>query len=442
MRTMTRKRSFVWDYFKDMSNELAMCLLCRIVLIKNEKGSTTRLLRHLRSQHSAEAAKAAKGEGRRRPFVPNTEQQPMEIDDAQVEVELEEGESDVIAPAKQAEIDSALKGILVDVQEGEPIEESLAESDKVMVQAALPSSGKSKYNSLIWEHFKHLAELKAAKCLICKKIIKCPQDKSSNLFRHMSESHPEVNLKADKTVNEANVDSDVDVNPMANGVEFMEEKRDKEKVQVENPLHSKNTCQRRSSIWKHFRILDNLDGAQCLICKKKLKCPDGKTSNLHRHMAKRHPEVHRSGGKAPEQTTPNSSSHTSNVDLETCPTEVTDNGAISDVLKVSRVTAAERRIYRRERELIEALRRTQKEEAKALEHQKELIESLRAVNAREAAAEKKEIESLRKAQQEEAKDLMRQREELETQRAEQRTKWEELEQERNRLLLLSNEPKH
>lgn len=90
-----------------------------------------------------------------------------------------------------------------------------------------------------------------------------------------------------------------------------------------------------------------------------------------------------------------------------------------------------------ELELIEALRRTQKEEAQALQRQRELLEKLQTVSAREVAAEREKIESLRKAQQEEAEELRRQREELEKGKAELQKKWEDFNQEREKFMLLS-----
>lgn len=101
---------------------------------------------------------------------------------------------------------------------------------------------------------------------------------------------------------------------------------------------------------------------------------------------------------------------------------------LTGALKGTRPFLQQKRMFKKERELIQALRRTQKEEARALEHQRELLEKLRAANAREAAADREEIESLRKAQQEEAKELNAQREELQREKAELQKKWEELQQ--------------
>lgn len=47
----------------------------------------------------------------------------------------------------------------------------------------------------------------------------------------------------------------------------------------------------RSTIWRHFERLDSLNAACCRICTKKLKCGKNSSSNLHRHMSKRHPNL-------------------------------------------------------------------------------------------------------------------------------------------------------
>ncbi|CAB1451928.1 unnamed protein product [Pleuronectes platessa] len=165
-----------------------------------------------------------------------------------------------------------------------------------------------------------------------------------------------------------------------------------------------------SLIWRHYERLDRLNAARCLICKNKLQCHEsGRTSELRRHMLKRHPEVFarlKADGLKPF---PPVSSHGSNATGDTSTEQMQHS----------------------------ALNRAQKEEARALEHQRELLEKLRAADAREAAAEWKKIKSLRKAQQEEAKELGLQREELQKEKTELQKKWEELQQEREKYLLFS-----
>ncbi|XP_061131693.1 zinc finger BED domain-containing protein [Syngnathus typhle] len=436
---MTRKRSIVWSYYKDICPKSVVCVLCKDILFKHEQGSTTRMWRHLRTQHPTEAIMAAQRESQRTDNVFSREQEPVEIDEAQVEVELEEENPDAVT-VNQNEVDSAINGILVAVKRDEPVKETPAETTVEVNEQQCPA-GQYPRRSLIWKHFKPLPDLNAAQCQICKKKIMCTEGRTSNLYRHMAKTHPHVNPRSGGIVNEADRNSDSRGVLEADRGEPVEEAgQEKEKVVVENPLSSRSTMHRRSSVWKHFKPLGSPDVAQCLICKKTIRCIDGKTSNLHRHISKSHPKASRQAAKVLKPTKPSSPSDTSSNLQEPCPMEVMDNEDITDEVNDSKVTSAERRILKREQELIEALRRTQREEAKALEHQRELIESLRGVNAREAAMEKKQIESLRRAQQEEAKDLMRQREELETERAEQQKRREELEQEKKQLLMFCQEP--
>ncbi|XP_061923750.1 uncharacterized protein LOC133663353 [Entelurus aequoreus] len=217
------------------------------------------------------------------------------------------------------------------------------------------------------------------------------------------------------TVNDSDLDSSLNGILVAAQGEPMED-RIVEEVMVKNLLPSKTKSQRRSLIWRHFERLESLDTCQCLICNKKIKCSgEGSTSNLHRHISKLHPHVNLLSGEVLNQPT---SFHTkSEHRRKTCPAKVTKDVAVSDVLQVSQATAGERCLFRRELELIEALRRTQREEAQALVHQRELVEKLRAIGAREVTFEKEQIESLRRAQQEEAQHLSKLREELETEKA-------------------------
>ncbi|XP_038164572.1 zinc finger BED domain-containing protein isoform X1 [Cyprinodon tularosa] len=198
---------------------------------------------------------------------------------------------------------------------------------------------------------------------------------------------------------------------------------------------------RRSMIWKHFDILESAEAAQCRICSRKLQCFDsGGTGNLHRHLSKRHPEAFSElGSNQRQQLSPHTNSHggtTKNLFIK--PEQSTVRPSLPTTgQKTPRQPEVEIRVFEMELELIEALRRTQKEEAQALQRQRELLEKLQTVSAREVAAEREKIESLRKAQQEEAEELRRQREELEKGKAELQKKWEEFNQEREKFMLLS-----
>lgn len=69
---------------------------------------------------------------------------------------------------------------------------------------------------------------------------------------------------------------------------------------------------RRSVIWRHFDRLESAEAAQCRICMRKLQCFDsGCTSNLHRHLSKRHPKLFSELGANPhkQQLSPDSNGH-------------------------------------------------------------------------------------------------------------------------------------
>ncbi|KAM7424056.1 hypothetical protein PAMA_000426 [Pampus argenteus] len=236
-------------------------------------------------------------------------------------------------------------------------------------------------------------------------------------------------------VNESDIHSAINgILESTQGAPVEQRETDKEASGHRGLKRRRNT---RSLIWKHFERLESLAAARCRICKKKIQCFDSSTSNLHRHMSKRHPGASQVASNV--QTPPLSkSSHGLNANGDTSTPPVTvkviEQREFSDVIEDSRVSGEETCVFRRQWELIDALRRVQREEARALEHQRELLEKLRAVNAREAAAEREQIESLRKAQQEEAKDLSRQREELQTEKATLQKKWKELKQQKEELL--------
>lgn len=258
---------------------------------------------------------------------------------------------------------------------------------------------------------------------------------------------------------------------------------------------------RRSLIWNYYEVLDSVRAVKCLLCMKKLKsCKSGNTSNLRRHISKKHPETFSeilTNGQPPpflkishvasvanevcDESSPPKSPEVSNaieetsenLGLETPPqisivieeapensrlremTQVTNaNGVTLEnfrLVKSSQSSKASRKPHeilyaaeipgsfkfsgtseseglalKRELELIEALRRAQKEEARTLEHQRELLEKLRAADAREVAAEREKIELLRQIQQKEAEELRRQRDELEKDRMELEKQRQEL----------------
>ncbi|XP_034536590.1 uncharacterized protein LOC117810753 isoform X2 [Notolabrus celidotus] len=457
---MVRKRSVVWGYFSTVNSESVQCLLCRCLVAKPAQGTTTAMLRHLRVKHPTEAQ--IKSRLPERTFTHGD----METDSEQfysVEVALEEGDSDNLAMGNEVEVNSAISGIL-EAEQTEQMRKEEAISDFIV-------SRRRGKRSVIWRHFEFLESTSSAQCRICLKELQCSEGGStSNLHRHMSKRHPAVfsQLSAngrnprpsyssrgsntvegtstqpetvgittkrefpDVSVEDGDSDSlnagiDADINSTINGIlEAAQGGPEEQMAPLESSCDLPMTRRRskRSVIWRHFERLDNLDAAQCRICMKKLQCfGGGSTSNLHRHMSKRHPVVF-------SQLWTDGQNQSLNGDTQAPPEtlQVKKKRLCPGMLKFPRASEGQSRVFRRERELIEALRRAQREEAHALEQQRELIEKLRAANAREAAAEREQIESLRKAQMEEARDLCRQREELQKEKEELQKKGEKLQE--------------
>ncbi|KAM7015169.1 uncharacterized protein LKV04_014540 [Tautogolabrus adspersus] len=425
------------------------------------------MLRHLRVKHPTEAVREIKGCVPEGTFIQG--HQDMETDSEQfcsVEVALEDGDSDNLTMGNEVEVNSAISGILKAEHEQQMTNED-AVSDFIVTRR------RSK-RSVIWRHFEFLESLSAARCHICMKKLQCCEGGStSNLHRHMSKRHPlefaqlfsneqnprpshssqgsdavedtstqpetvgltekrefpDVSMEGGDSGN-LNTVINADINSAINGILEAAKGGPAEQIthlelSCDNPMTRRRSKRsQRSVIWRYFERLDSLDAAQCCICMKKIQCFEGgSTSNLHRHISKRHPEVF-------SQLWTDGQNQSVNGDTPAPPEPVraTRKSPCSGVLKFSRASEGEIRVLRTERELIEALRRAQREEAQALLQQRELIEKLRAANAREAAAEREQIESLRKAQMVEAKDLSKQREELQKEKAELQKKWEELQQ--------------
>ncbi|XP_029311321.1 uncharacterized protein LOC115024068 isoform X1 [Cottoperca gobio] len=392
----------------------------------------------------------------------------MESDSEQfcsVEVALEDEDFDTLPSVNVAAINSILEGA-----QGAPVEQITDEeaTDDRPVK-------RRRKRSLIWRHYEEMDSSSSARCRICMKLQSFEGGSTSNLLRHISKRHPEVfsQLVADRqqSSRSSNANSDTStlpetigatekqrkfsalengdsdtlneagINSAINGILEAAEQITHEEACDDRPVKYRRN--KRSLIWRHYEHLDSLAAARCRICMKKLQCFEGgSTSNLHRHLSKRHPVVFSqlvADGKQPPPSR-SSQSLNGNGDTSTPPKTVgatEKQRQFSGSSKVSKAPAGENRVFRREWELIEALRRAQREEARALEHQRELLEKLRAVNAREAAADREEIESLRKAQLEEAKDLSRQREEVQKEKTELQRKEKELQQEREELVSFS-----
>uniref|UniRef100_A0A8C7ME56 SIN3-HDAC complex associated factor, like n=1 Tax=Oncorhynchus kisutch TaxID=8019 RepID=A0A8C7ME56_ONCKI len=186
-----------------------------------------------------------------------------------------------------------------------------------------------------------------------------------------------------------------------------------------------------SSVWTHYERLGEQNRALCLICNEKIQ-HQSSTSNLLRHLSKRHPEAFaRLEGHIKKQKT-SDVQKTLRRDCDPGPKHTNLSRRIGGVA-LKQTCEGEVRVLERERELTEALRRAQQQEARALEQQRELLETLRRANTREESAEKVALETLRRSQEQEARSLQREREDLQRERVELQMEKERMQREREEL---------
>ncbi|XP_041850278.1 zinc finger BED domain-containing protein isoform X2 [Melanotaenia boesemani] len=441
----SRRRSLIWRIFEQLdSSGAARCRICAKKL--HVSGGISNLRRHLSTRHPEVLSD----------LLASGEQPPVDslqdlhddglTNEACLGTEQRHGPEEAVLEEGNSNIMTTLIKTDPPVISGLPytLEGDSAEQPTNAKTSDDCPERHTRRKSLIWKYFDRLESLDAACCRVCMRRLQCPEGGgTSNLHRHLSKKHPKIfselvsnrqnsshlNVKQNSNAEGGIWNTFLETPEEApleesdsNSMTTLDETDDPvskdlmDTLQGHSPQQTTYSCDsngrrtlRRSLIWKHFERLESLNAARCRLCMKKLQCFESRsTGNLHRHLSKRHPKL--------------------------------ISQFISDPaseLKDSRASQVEKRVFNRERELIEALRRAQREEAQTLEHQRELLEKLRAVSAREAAAEKEEIELLRKAQQEEAKDLSKQQEELEKGKAELQKKWDELQQEKEKLLLLS-----
>ncbi|KAM3624975.1 uncharacterized protein V6R79_004724 [Siganus canaliculatus] len=424
---LRRQRSLIWKYFMHLDGlEAVRCCIC-LKELNYSCRSTSNMRRHMSTKHpEVFFLQLAKKQN----------PQPSCSPEVSVEVALEHEEGN------DTDLNSALDTLLAAEQGGS--------ANQLTSEAASDEQPLRRQRSLIWRHFKRLKCLTAVRCHICMKKLQYTGGSTSNMHRHMSSKHPDVfsqqlakrptlQQPLSSEVSEVAPDdedsppagNDTDVSPAASSIRYTSVKQTKRKKTCDN----RHATRQQRLIWSYFEHLDSLGAARCLVCMKKMRYVEGGSiSSLRQHMAKRHPELLAQLVANGQNSAPAHSPSSSDVNgHSSTPSE-------ADGMADDRLSPGERRLFRTEQNLIESLRRAQREEAQALEHQRELLEKLRAVNAREAAAERQQIESLRKVQLEEAKDLSRQKEELQKEKAELQKKREELRQEREELRMFAKPP--
>ncbi|XP_029981246.1 uncharacterized protein LOC115412741 isoform X1 [Sphaeramia orbicularis] len=460
----SRPRSIIWNYFKRFKClSIAQCHICLKKIKCPDGGSTSNLHRHISKSHPevfSQLLAQRKNPALSNSSHPNSDTStPLqtvgaadwrEITVLSVEGDLEDGGTDPVPRVNEAEIVSAVNGI--EAAQGASGENPPHE--KVLRRTSRPQS-------LIWKYFRRQRDLAVAQCHICMKKIRCPEGgTTSNLHRHISTKHPEVSSELASLRDKSVPCNSLQV-PVANGDtpsppetdEAVEEEEtaainsnfpaaqggSEEQTPDEEIRFAHVSSRARSLIWKYFRRLEGFKASQCQICLRKIKCPDKGTSNLHRHVSKKHPEVFSQLLAQKNKPALAYSSQVSHANGDVFPPPETNGAAEWRETSVSSAFDRETHVFRTEQDLIESLRRAQREELRALEQQREILHKLRAINEREAAAEMENIQSLRRTQEEEARDLNRQREELQREKEELQKKWEEFRQEREQALLITSE---
>ncbi|XP_053721459.1 zinc finger BED domain-containing protein [Synchiropus splendidus] len=444
-------RSTIWSLFERLDHlGAARCLLCN-KKITCLNGSTGNLHRHMSTRHSQVVNS---GMGRIEDAFSHLE--TADCSELGVEVAIDtEAAHDVITD-NEVDMTMAADGELEDseVDQAEHTEDNETSID-------LTTTRRRNTTSMIWNYFERWDDVGAAQCRICLKKMQFLDSSTGNLHRHMAKRHPQILLQKRRVASQLSLDDNLssyqevkdgvfsvnvllgdDVTNAAKDGEINAGADDASEAAQGGPSkRRKGTTARRpirplgntrSTIWRLFERMDHLRAVRCLMCKKMI-CFNGSTGNLHRHMSTRHPDIllhsprkARANAKQELNTSMEASAVLQTVDNH-------EQGGLSEDSQVLHVLSGERHDFRRECELIEALRRTQREEAMALEHRRELLEKLLSVSARESAVEKAQIESLRRVQQEEAEDLQRLREELKMERDELDKKWEELRLEKEKL---------
>ncbi|XP_061102329.1 zinc finger BED domain-containing protein isoform X2 [Conger conger] len=448
-----KKRSVVWSFFQDdLNSKMAVCLRCGERILNC--GNTTNLLKHLRSKHQGELTDATK---RRRFSDVSRGRGPVcQLEPKQPKLER----ADIPDTEDDAEIHVSEMGDLRTEQEPFEGNEELGRAISDGINGALTLSvTKTRKRSAVWRYFQDGFDPNKVLCLVCSENIHYPQN-TSNLLRHLRKKHPgeyadiEGSLK-DRPGEKAAAMVVRSLAEQANGLMNNEQDGSEEQERIGTEEASRAVSdivdeafalsvlpkKRRSAVWSFYERGEDANKVLCLLCSEYIQYRQN-TSNLLRHLRKKHPDKnvetkrkgevtagldhafmlndYRSTGMPPGLVAP--------LTLEQA--EQTRRGQEQEQAEaVRKALQQEARSLERERELTEQLRRAQQQEARALEQQRELTEQLRRMQedemrrlreleARTLEQERRAVEQLRKTQEEEAKVIEHERGALEQLRRE------------------------
>ncbi|KAJ8417912.1 hypothetical protein AAFF_G00227550 [Aldrovandia affinis] len=450
----TRKRSVVWSFFEDdLSSKRAICLICAENIL--HCGNTTNMLKHLRSKHQDELSDAAKRKrtdnmSRAKARHPTTEQ-------AQDDGIENDAEMDVFETEDQPTEQERLMG---HEETGRPISDDNDGSYILTVK-------KNKKRSAVWRYYQDGLDPHKVLCLVCSENINYPQN-TSNLLRHLRKKHPGEYADIEGKVKErsgegtrAMVSRSLAEQTPHNGVaesnpviqvcitgESEEQEHNEDTgmaiADIADEAYALSVIpnKRRSAVWSYYQRGEDSNRVLCLLCSENIQYRQN-TSNLLRHLRKRHPDKYTDGESKAKKVGSEDAMGAVVYHNFNRPTLINKSGSTNarmhpDMLEVFTVEQAgqmrrtleqETRALERERELTEQLRRAQQQEARALEQQRELTEQLRRaqeeemrrvrqLETRALEQERQAVEQLRKAQEQESRAIEREREVLEQLRRE------------------------
>lgn len=226
------KENFVWDHFSSLNGDKASCQLCETEIV-SKPGKTAALVRHLELRHP-------------------------------------------------------------DVYSSHVIEQPF---DEVMSLGKKPR----KNQSMVWQFFKPDGS-EMAVCLECGDKIGRKTGKTTGMIRHLHCMHPTLFTEFMKT-READIargmDSDDDmfgdrVLRESKGVKAEVQDAELEETDGETDARDEEddskvpNVKKRSIIWTFFVLQKGSDISKCKLCQKTITCKKLSTSNMIRHMQRRH----------------------------------------------------------------------------------------------------------------------------------------------------------
>uniref|UniRef100_A0A6P7G7N8 Uncharacterized protein LOC114338666 n=1 Tax=Diabrotica virgifera virgifera TaxID=50390 RepID=A0A6P7G7N8_DIAVI len=304
-----KRHSSVWKYFKKLSpSNIPQCNICLKKM--SSKSGTSNLWKHLNRKHSDISADTSHSD------------QTSDNEEVQVNSDDEKGDkrhSSVwkyfkkLSPSNIPQCNICLKKMSsksgtsnlwkhltrkhydISFDKDNSYSDPTSGNEEVQVNSDDEKHGKR--NSSVWKYFKKLSPSNIPQCNICLKKMS-RKSGTSNLWKHLNRKHPDVSTDKDDSHSDQTSDNeDVQVNS--------DDEKDCSKQSgssVQPNLNAKSNkeegnrdeevgTRKRSSVWKFFTKVPFSDISRCNLCQTKMTYKSGTTSNLRKHLARKHPEL-------------------------------------------------------------------------------------------------------------------------------------------------------